>query len=111
MQDIDDRFFKQMVRESYRDADIYELWNSYILADNHAKKYRKVGWVLDMKDSEIEMAVLIELMRVIPHNKKREFYNELLVDYNYSNVILDDILSFFESIEFFKSEILNRHEN
>jgi hypothetical protein len=108
--DINDEEFKNMVRHNYENADIYELWNSYVIAEKHGREYKKLRWIGDAKDSELEMIVLVELMRKLPKEVKNRFYDNMNHEYKDAKVNETNFISFCETLDFFKTEILEKNE-
>lgn len=109
-----DSEFKQLIENNYEGADIYELWNSYTLIENRANFYKRNGWH-DAREAELEAEVLVDLMRRIPPEKKKGFYNEMLGDYIHlgeKGVSIDNLIEFcenLESLELFKKRILDKN--
>ena len=106
--------YKQMVRNNYKESDIYELWHSYWKRKSQVRDFKARGWKDDAKNGELEMKVMAELMREIHPSIKERFYKEIEVQYHHSGECaqnLDNALHAVEELEFFKTEILNRNEN
>jgi hypothetical protein len=81
------------------------------LAKDYAKVYRRVGWHDDARESELEMEVLVKLMKKAPYGHKKECYYQNLEKANCIGLHIDNLLIFcetLESLEFFKKEILSK---
>ncbi len=106
--------YKQMARNNYKGADIYMLWNNYFRRKKQLNETKRNGWKDDARNAELEMKVMVELMREIHPSIKQRFNQELEVEYHHSGKCshnLDKALHAIEDLEFFRTEILNRHEN
>lgn len=107
----DEDLAREVLSEKYKGYNIESLWKEYIDMEDEFIEYRQKMLAEEIKHSQLELKIVIELMSKFPKETRERFCEELNNDYIHKRAgfcCSNNIRSNIRRISLYKSEILHR---